>query len=93
VLDFTVANLVGLLGVRTRWGSLSPTTSTITLNLELAKQPRAAVEYVLVHELAHLIDRTHGPKFQQTMDIHMPDWRHRRDQLGRTPALWPKGPK
>lgn len=74
--------------MRTRWGSLSHNTRTITLNLELAKQPRASIEYVLVHELAHLIDRTHSKTFQAVMDKHLPDWRNRRQALNSAPALW-----
>jgi len=75
---------------RTRWGSCNPAARRIWLNSELAKKPVTALEYVVVHEMAHLIERGHGRRFQEIMDRVMPDWRRRAEELNsthlRTPA-------
>lgn len=64
-----------------RWGSCQPKTGNITLNLRLAGKCEACVEYVLVHELCHLIHPDHSPAFHAAMTRLMPDWRSRRAQL------------
>lgn len=72
------------LGVRrmtTRWGSCVPDRGRIWLNLALVVRPPSMLEYVVVHELAHLIEPSHGPAFQAVMDRHLPDWRERRSAL------------
>ena len=53
----------------------------IWLNLELVKKPFSCIEYVLVHELAHLVERGHGPKFWAVVEKHLPDWKVRRSLL------------
>lgn len=70
-----------LLRMRTRWGTADAARRRITLNPELAKQPVDCVEYVVVHELAHLFEHTHGERFTALMDQYLPDWRNRRDKL------------
>jgi len=72
--------------MKTLWGSCSPERGSIRINLELAKKPPECLEYILVHELVHLIERTHNARFIARMDKHMPDWRHRRDELNRLPV-------
>lgn len=67
--------------MRSRWGSCNSRTRTITLALELARRPGEGLEYVLVHELAHLIVRSHGKRFKSILDRHLPDWRSRRKIL------------
>lgn len=67
-------------------GSCNPTTGHVTLNLELARRQPESLEYVTVHELAHLLERGHGPAFTRLMDGFLPDWRVRRDRLNREPA-------
>lgn len=67
--------------MRTRWGTCSAERRVVTLNPQLAKQPRECIEYILVHELAHLIEHTHGPAFIAIMDSVMPDWRARNARL------------
>ncbi len=47
----------------------------VVFNLELAKQPTAAINYVVLHELAHLLEPSHGPRFQTILSAHLPDWR------------------
>ncbi len=64
-----------------RWGSCQPETGRICINVRLALYPPECLEYVVVHELCHLIERGHGPRFKQAMDRFMPDWRERRAKL------------
>jgi predicted metal-dependent hydrolase len=71
--------------MRTRWGSCSPVARTIRLNTELAKKPRECLEYVVVHELAHMLDPTHGKRFVTVLTRHMPQWRTIRSQLNALP--------
>ncbi len=72
--------------MKTKWGSCSPDLATIRLNLELARKPPDCLEYVLVHEMAHLLERTHNRRFVACMDKFMPKWRFHRDELNRLPV-------
>lgn len=75
---------VGSLAYRnmtSRWGSCQPSTGRICINVRLALYPPDCLEYVVVHELCHLLERGHGPRFHQLMDHFMPDWKQRRDKL------------
>ncbi len=67
--------------MKSRWGSCQPATGRICLNVRLALYPPECLEYVVVHELCHLLERGHGPRFHQLMDGFMPDWRERRAKL------------
>lgn len=71
--------------MKTRWGSCNHEARTIRLNTELATKPRDLLEYVIVHELLHLVDRTHGPRFQRLLDRHYPAWREARQELNALP--------
>jgi predicted metal-dependent hydrolase len=71
--------------MKTKWGSCNPRRGTIRLNTELAKKPPACLEYVLVHELAHMIEPTHNDRFRDIMNRHLPHWPHLRDELNRAP--------
>ncbi|WP_234988142.1 M48 family metallopeptidase [Demequina sp. NBRC 110056] len=73
---------VSLRIMRSRWGSCRAATRRISLNLELARRGYEMTEYVLVHELAHLFELNHGPRFYALMDRHLPDWRERKARLG-----------
>ncbi|GAA4906649.1 SprT family zinc-dependent metalloprotease [Tessaracoccus lubricantis] len=64
-----------------RWGTCNTRTAAITINTALAERPQTALEYVVVHELMHLVERGHGPRFVAGMDELMPDWRQRRAAL------------
>lgn len=78
--------------MKTRWGSCNVTARRIWLNLELAKKPPACLEYILVHELIHLLEPGHTARFHDLMDSLMPHWRSCRDTLNRAPlahADWP----
>lgn len=72
--------------MKSRWGSLS-VRGNMSLNLELVKTPINCVEYVVVHELCHLEQQNHGPKFKALMDRHLPDWRERKKALDKAPLL------
>jgi predicted metal-dependent hydrolase len=77
----------GIKQMKTQWGSCNPTQQRIWLNLELAKKPIDCLEYVLVHELVHLLDRHHGKQFQAYMDRFLPKWRQTRDILKHGPLV------
>lgn len=64
-----------------RWGSCQPSTGRICINVRLALYPPECLEYVVVHELCHLIERGHGPAFQAAMTRFLPDWKQRRAKL------------
>ena len=72
--------------MKTRWGSCNPVARTIRLNTDLAKKPRGCLEYILVHELVHLLEPTHNARFVALMDTFLPGWAHRRDELNRLPV-------
>ncbi len=71
--------------MKTRWGSCNSGARRIWLNLELAKKPVMCLEYVLVHEMVHLIERRHNDRFRALMDTLLPSWRLCRDELNRAP--------
>jgi hypothetical protein len=75
--------------MKTRWGSCTPGTRRIRLNSELAKRSPELLEYVVVHEMAHLIVRQHNGRFVDLMDRHLPNWRDLRKALNNAPpTLW-----
>ena len=67
--------------MKTRWGSCNPEARRIWLNVQLAKHPVECLEYVILHELAHFVEKSHGPRFVAVMDEYMPAWRSIRKQL------------
>lgn len=71
--------------MKTRWGSCNHTRGHIRLNTELVKKPRHLLEYVVVHEMIHLIEPTHGERFIRLLDKHCPRWREARDELNALP--------
>jgi len=71
--------------MKTKWGSCNRETGHIWFNVELAKKHPNCLEYLAVHEMTHLLERTHGERFTKLMDKNMPDWRARRDQLNEAP--------
>jgi predicted metal-dependent hydrolase len=72
--------------MRTRWGSCNPTARTIRLNTDLAKKSRECLEYIVVHELIHLLEPTHNARFVSQMDRFMPRWQAYREALNRLPV-------
>lgn len=79
------ANDFGVKKMRTKWGTCNPKAKRIWLNLELAKKPKECLEYIIVHELVHLLERNHNDKFIRHMNEFMPKWRFYRDELNRLP--------
>jgi len=67
--------------MKTLWGSCNSKRKSILFNLELAKKPIHCVEYIVAHELAHLIERSHNERFTTLLDIHLPNWRLMKEQL------------
>ena len=72
--------------MKTKWGSCTPAAKSILVNLELAKKPPACLEYIVVHELTHLIEPSHNARFITLMTQFMPKWRFYRDELNRLPV-------
>lgn len=70
--------------MKTRWGSCNPYKSYINLNIELIKKPKACIEYVVFHELVHLLYPDHSKKFYDYLTLYMPDWQKRKEILERT---------
>lgn len=75
----------GIKKMKTRWGTCNPEARRIWLNLELAKKPSQCLEYILVHELTHLVERHHNDRFISLMNRHLPNWRHHRQVLNSEP--------
>lgn len=71
----------GIKRMKTKWGTCNIDARRIWLNLELAKKPVQCLEYILVHELAHLHERHHNDRFTALLDQHLSQWRLLRDQL------------
>lgn len=71
--------------MKTRWGSCNVEDRRIWVNLELAKKPTMCLEYILVHEMVHLLERNHSDRFRDLMDAFMPQWHLHRDVLNRAP--------
>lgn len=69
--------------MKTRWGTCNEEARRIWLNSELARKPVSCLEYVVVHEMIHLIERGHNERFRSILDRMMPSWRMRRDELNR----------
>jgi hypothetical protein len=72
--------------MKTKWGSCNHGAHSIRLNTELAKKPRECLEYIVVHEMTHVLEPTHNARFVALMDQFMPQWQFYRDQLNRLPV-------
>jgi predicted metal-dependent hydrolase len=72
--------------MKTKWGTCNPPAATIRLNTDLAKKPRECLEYIIVHEMLHLLEPTHNARFIALMDQFMPKWKLCRDMLNRLPV-------
>jgi len=71
--------------MKTKWGSCSPTARHIRLNTELVRKPRDLIEYVVVHEMIHLLEPTHSERFLSLLAKHYPSWREARAELNELP--------
>jgi predicted metal-dependent hydrolase len=72
--------------MKTKWGSCNPESLSIRLNTDLAKKPPQCLEYIVVHEMVHLLEPTHSARFTTLMDQFMPQWRFCRAELNRLPV-------
>ena len=72
--------------MKTRWGSCNHKARTIRLNTELVKKPRESLEYIVVHELVHLLEPSHNARFAALMNRFMPKWEFHREELNRQPV-------
>lgn len=72
--------------MKTKWRSCNPATRNIRLNTDLAKKPPEYLEYIVVHEMAHLLEPTHSSHFKALMDLFMPKWLFYRAELNRLPV-------
>lgn len=75
----------GVKKMKTKWGSCNSEARRIWLNLELAKKPLQCLEYIVVHEMVHLLQRHHNDRFTTLMDKFLPNWRLHRDELNHAP--------
>jgi len=71
--------------MKTKWGSCNHQAGHIRLNTELVKKPKDLLEYVIVHEMAHLIEPTHNERFIALLQKHYPTWREARTELNELP--------
>ncbi|NOT85884.1 MAG: DUF45 domain-containing protein, partial [Methylococcaceae bacterium] len=72
--------------MKTKWGSCSPSSKSIRLNTDLAKKPPECLEYIVVHEITHLLEPTHNSRFIAFMDQFIPKWRLYKEELNRLPV-------
>ena len=71
--------------MKTKWGSCNYAAKNIRLNTELVKKPKDLLEYVIVHELAHLLEPNHSGRFTALLDQHYPYWQEARVELNELP--------
>ena len=76
--------------MKTKWGSCNPSTHSIRLNTDLAKKPRKCLEYIVVHEIVHLIERHHNERFRKYMDQLLPQWHLYQAELNSAPLAHEK---
>lgn len=76
----------GIKKMKTKWGTCNREAKRIWINLELAKKPQECLEYIVIHEMVHLIERTHNNNFVAHMDKFLPQWRHLKEELNRLPV-------
>jgi len=85
ILNIKVSEF-GVKKMKTRWGTCNIQAKRIWLNLELAKKPYECLEYVVVHEMVHLLESSHNKRFQRLMDQYLPKWKYYRDILNKLPV-------
>jgi predicted metal-dependent hydrolase len=84
-LDVKVSRLY-VQRMKTKWGSCNSKAASIRLNSDLAKKPKECLEYIVVHELAHILESTHNQRFIKIMDQNMPKWRSHQQLLNSLPV-------
>jgi hypothetical protein len=71
--------------MKTKWGSCATASNRLLFNIELAKKPMECIEYIIIHELVHLLERKHNKNFVLLMDRFMPEWRVQKKILNELP--------
>jgi len=71
--------------MKTKWGNCNPNTRSIRLNTDIAKKPRECLEYIVLHEMVHLIERHHNDRFREYMDQLLPQWYRYKGALNAAP--------
>lgn len=80
------ADFYGVKQMKTKWGACNIEQKRIWLNLELAKKPVRCLEYILVHEMVHLLERNHNDRFKNYMDKYLPNWKSIKEELNKIPV-------
>lgn len=81
------ANQVKVQTMRTKWGSCNTDNRNVLFNIELAKKPIECIEYVVVHELLHLIERKHSDLFKAYLDKYVPNWKMHKEALNQSNSI------
>ena len=79
-------NELGIRKMKTKWGTCNREVKRIWLNTELAKKPFHCIEYIIVHELVHLLERNHNSNFVAYMDRFLPEWKQLKSELNQLPV-------
>lgn len=74
----------GIKRMKTKWGTCNPRARRIWINLELIKKPMRCLDYLMAHELTHILEPSHNARFHSFMDRFLPDWRLHRNELKKT---------
>ena len=85
VMDVQV-NDYGIKKMKTKWGTCNIEAQRIWLNLELAKKPVSCLEYIIIHEMTHLLERNHNTRFVALMNSFLPQWKEIKEELNRLPV-------
>lgn len=75
----------GVRKMKTKWGSCNPKTGRILINLEMIKKPEQCIDYIVLHEMAHLIEKRHNDRFREILTRYMPRWEAYRNELNEAP--------
>ncbi len=78
-------NAFGVKRMKTKWGTCTIEAGRIWINLELVKKPVSCLEYIIVHEMVHLLERHHNDRFLSILSKHLPNWKHLKEELNRFP--------
>lgn len=73
--------------MKTRWGSCTPAKKTIRISSRLINYSKECLEYIVVHELCHLIEPSHNQRFKKYMTLFLPDWKERKEKLKMPPVF------
>ena len=79
-------NAFGVKKMKTKWGTCNTEAKRIWLNLELAKKPIQCIEYIIVHEMIHTLERHHNERFEALLKQYLPKWKHLKEELNNLPV-------